>query len=152
VRVEISRKLETLAQLREFSHLNSLLLGRTELADLREKFEQRLRLLGVPALAIGLFTESGKVTPDCLCLAAYNSARQALPGETFRASDFGPPDWFAQERGALLVQPLVFEGEPMGIVTVALGSIDITIFEQLRELLGAGLRGYRLARAVHTDA
>jgi DNA-binding LacI/PurR family transcriptional regulator len=151
VRVEISRKLETLAQLREFSRLTSLLIGGGEIADLREHFAVRMHALGVPALALGLFTEPGKVTTNCLCLAAYNSARQTLPAETFRASDFGPPDWFAQERGALLVQPLVFDGEPMGILSVALSSLDVTIFEQLREMLGAGLRGYRLVRAQNAN-
>jgi hypothetical protein len=33
----------------------------------------------------------------------------------------------------------------MGIVTVMLSTLDITIFEQLREALGAGLRGFHLA-------
>jgi len=147
VRVEISRKLETVAQLREFSQMSSLLLGRSSLQTLRERFEERFRALGIPALAVGLFTEPGKVTADCLCLAAYSSARRQRVPETFRASDFGPADLFTQEHGALLAQPLVFEGEPMGIVTVALGALDISIFEQLREVLGTGLRGYRLASA-----
>src|SRR5450432_643969 len=150
VRVEISRKLATVAELREFSQLSSLLLGRTGVAELRVKFEERFRALGIPALAIGLFTEPGKVTAECVCLAAYGSARQTRAPETFLASDFGPPELFAQERGALLVQPLIFEGEPMGIVTVALGTLDVTIFEQLREMLGAGLRGFRLAETART--
>jgi hypothetical protein len=84
-------------------------------------------------------------------LAAYSSARQKRVPETFRASDLGPADLFAQERGALLVQPLVFEGEPMGIVTVVLGALDITIFEQLREILGTGLRGFRLAASTRAS-
>ncbi|HTA91599.1 MAG TPA: substrate-binding domain-containing protein [Polyangiaceae bacterium] len=145
VRVEISRKLQALLQVREFSQLSALLLGQTDLATLRNTFEERFRALGIPALALGLFTEPGVVTPTCLCLAAYGSARQKRVPETFRASDLGPPDLFTQERGALLVQPLLFEGAPMGIVTVALGALDITIFEQLREILGTGLRGFRLA-------
>jgi sigma-B regulation protein RsbU (phosphoserine phosphatase) len=145
VRVEISRKLQAVSQLREFSQLSALLLGQDDLALLREKFEARFRALGIPALALGLFTEPGKVTPECLCLAAYSSARQKRVPETFRASDLGPRDLFAQDRGALLVQPLVFEGEPMGIVTVVLGTLEITIFEQLREIFGTGLRGFRLA-------
>ncbi len=150
VRVEIARKLQTVAQLREFSQLSSLLLGEQDLATLRHTFEDRFRALGIPALALGVFTEPGKVTPNCLCLAAYGSSRQPTVSETFRASDFGPRDLFAQERGALLVQPLVFEGEPMGILTVVLGGVELAIFEQLREMLGAGLRGFRLTRVQKT--
>ncbi len=152
VRVEISRKLESMSQLREFSQLSSRLLGRTGLAELRIQFEERFRALGIPALALGLFTEPGKVTAECVCLTAYCSARQTRAPDTFRSSDFGPPELFAQERGALLVQPLLFEGEPMGILTVALGTLEITIFEQLREMLGAGLRGFRLAESARATS
>lgn len=151
VRVEIARKLQTLAQLREFSQLSALLLGARDLASLRHTFEERFRALGISALALGVFTEAGQVTADCLCLAAYSSARQNTIGETFRASDIGPRDLFSQERGALLVQPLVFEGEPMGILTVVLGGVELAIFEQLREMLGAGLRGFRLARGARPE-
>jgi len=147
VRVEISRKLQTVQQLREFSQLSALLLGHSDLPTLRRQFEDRFRALGISALALGVFTEPGKVTANCRCLAAYSGSRQAPLGDTFRAIDFGPRDLFVQERGALLVQPLVFEGEPMGILTVALGGVELAIFEQLREMLGAGLRGFRLAHA-----
>ncbi len=146
VRVEIARKLQTVAQLREFSQLSALLLGHGDVPSLRRKFEERFRALGIPALALGVFTEPGKVTAECVCLAAYNGSRQSAHAETFLARDFGPRDLFAQERGALLVQPLVFEGEPMGLLTVVLGGVELAIFEQLREMLGAGLRGFRLAQ------
>jgi sigma-B regulation protein RsbU (phosphoserine phosphatase) len=147
VRTEISKKIETLSQLREFSQASALLLGDRTLAELREQFELRFRALGIPAFALGVFKEPGKVSEECLCLAAYSSARRFRIPETFRASELGPTDLFAQDSGALLVQPLVFDGQPMGIVTVMLSTLDITIFEQLREILGAGLRGFRLAQS-----
>jgi hypothetical protein len=147
VRSELSKKLETVAQLREFSNASSLLLGSSSLPKLREQFELRFRALGIPAFALGIFPEPGKASDDCLCLAAYSSARRFRIPETFRSSELGPPDLFAQDTGALLVQPLIFEGRPMGIVTVMLSTLDITILEQLRETLGAGLRGFQLARS-----
>ena len=147
VRAEISRKVETIAQLREFSQASSLLLGDTPLAKLREQFEVRFRALGIPAFALGMFEEPGKVSERCVCLAAYSSARRFRVPETFRASELGPSDLFAQDSGALLVQPLTFEGAPMGIATVMLSTLDLTLFEHLREILGAGLRGYHLASA-----
>ncbi|HEY3666287.1 MAG TPA: substrate-binding domain-containing protein [Polyangiaceae bacterium] len=149
VRSELSKKLETVAQLREFSNASSLLLGTSSLPKLREQFELRFRALGIPAFALGVFPEPGKASDDCLCLAAYSSARRFRIPETFRASELGPPDLFAQDTGALLVQPLIFEGRPIGIVTVMLSTLDITIFEQLRETLGAGLRGFQLARSTN---
>ncbi len=147
VRTEISRKNEALAQLREFAQAGALLLGTSSLSRLREQFELRLRALGIPAFALGLFKEPGKASEECVTLGAYSSTRRFRIPETFRASEFGPTDLFAQDSGALLVQPLIFEGKPMGIVTVMLSTLDITIFEQLREILGAGLHGFRLAQA-----
>jgi DNA-binding LacI/PurR family transcriptional regulator len=150
VRSEISKKTEMLSQLREFSQASALLLGDASLPQLREQFELRFRALGIPAFALGVFKEPGKVSEECLCLAAYSSARRFRIPETFRASELGPTDLFAQDSGALLVQPLVFDGQPMGIVTVMLSTLEITIFEQLREVLGAGLRGFNLAQSARS--
>jgi DNA-binding LacI/PurR family transcriptional regulator len=146
VRTEISRKAEALSQLREFSQAAALLLGDMPLATLREQFEIRYRALGIPAFALGMFEEPGKVSAECLCLAAYSSTRRFHIPETFRASELGPSDLFAQDSGTLLVQPLTFDGLPVGVATMMLSTIDITLFEQLREILGTALRGYQLAR------
>jgi hypothetical protein len=147
LRSEISKKIETLQQLRELSQTSCLLLGSSSLSQLREQFETRFRALGIPAFALGMFEEPGKVSEQCLCLAAYSSTRRFRVPETFRASEFGPTDLFAQDSGVLLVQPLTYDGMPLGIASIMLSSLDIALFEQLRELLGTGLRGYALARA-----
>jgi hypothetical protein len=52
---------------------------------------------------------------------------------------------FGQERGALLVQALVYETEPMGLLTVPLGLYHASVYEQMRETFALGLRGFRLA-------
>jgi hypothetical protein len=55
------------------------------------------------------------------------------------------PSVFDHELGALLVQPLVFEREPMGLLTFVLGDQHGSVYEQMRETFAIGLRGYRLA-------
>jgi hypothetical protein len=52
---------------------------------------------------------------------------------------------FEHERGALLVQPLVFDGKPLGLLAFALGHHHGSVYEQMRETFAIGLRGYRLA-------
>jgi hypothetical protein len=146
LRAEISRKVDTLQQLREFSQTSSVLFGSASLAEIREQFETRFRALGIPAFALGLFQEPGRVSEHCLCLAAYGSTRRFRVPETFRSSDLGPADLFAQESGVLLVQPLTHQGEPLGIASILLGTLDIALFEQLREILGTALHAHRLAR------
>lgn len=147
LRAEISRKVDTLQQLREFSQTACLLLSDASPSTLREHFETRFRALGIPAFALGMFEEPGKVTERCRTLAAYSSARRFRVPETFRTSDFAPTDLFAQESGTLLVQPLTYDGAPLGIATIMLGTLDIALFEQLREILGTALHGHQLAQA-----
>ena len=55
---------------------------------------------------------------------------------------------FANERGALLVQPLIFEREPVGILAFVLGDQHGSVYEQMRETFAIALRGFRLAHAV----
>ena len=147
LRAEISRKVDTLQQLREFSQTACLLLSDASSSQLREHFETRFRALGIPAFALGMFEQPGKVTERCRTLAAYSSARRFRVPETFRTSDFAPTDLFAQDSGTLLVQPLTYEGVPLGIATIMLSTLDIALFEQLREILGTALHGHQLALA-----
>jgi hypothetical protein len=143
VRTEIAKRSEMLHQLREFSAVASLLHAGPR-PSLRGELEARFRALGIPCMSLGLFTEPGKVTEQCMCVAAYgHDARLKVP-ETFRSADFGPPDVFANVGGPLLVQPLLFEDEPMGVVTCALSDIAPAVHEQMREILGVGLKGFRL--------
>lgn len=151
LRAEISRKVDTLQQLREFSQTSCRLLGDFTESELREHFETRFRALGIPAFALGMFEEPGKVSEHCRTLAAYGSSRRFRVPETFRTSDFAPSDLFAQDSGTLLVQPLTYEGVPLGIATIMLSTLDISLFEQLREILGTALRGHQLARAQSSE-
>jgi sigma-B regulation protein RsbU (phosphoserine phosphatase) len=152
VRSEISRKVEIVSQLREFAQASSLLLGDLGMVELREQFELRFRALGIPALALGMFAQPGQVDNECLCLAAYSSARRFRVPEAFRASELGPTGLFAQDSGTLLVQPLTFAGSPLGLLTLMPAMMDINILEQLREALGAGLQGFQLARRARAAA
>ena len=99
-------------------------------------------------MSVGLFTEPGRVTERCVSLVAYGATKHAHDLDTFRSSDLAPPEVLASENGTLLVQPLVFGSQPMGIVTCAFGALDTAIYEQMREILGTALQGFRLA----TDA
>jgi hypothetical protein len=67
-----------------------------------------------------------------------------LPSQ-FPSSDFSAPGVFEQERAPLLVQALVYEDEPMGLLTVPLGQYHSSLYEQIRETFAISLRGFRLA-------
>lgn len=150
VRGETLKRVEAIDFLRGLSRVGGLLLGRPTGSAQRLAFEEQLRRLGIMALSLGLFTEPGKASQQCLCLAGYEPSGRARPEHHFRSSDFAAPGVFANERGALLVQPLTYEGEPMGLLTFALGEQQGSVYEQMRETFAIGLRGFRLAAQVTT--
>jgi hypothetical protein len=150
VRGETLRRVEVMEFLRGLGRASGMLLAKPGAPGQRQAFEDALRHLGIPALSLGLFTEPGKVTPQCSCLAGYDPSARARPELAFRSADFRAPGVFDHERGALLVQPLLFDGEPLGLLTVALGEHQGSVYEQMREYFAFGLRGFRLAaQAAH---
>lgn len=145
LRSEVSRRVAVLHQLREFSAMVSLLLSAPPPELLQAAFAQRFGALGLGAFVLGLFTRSGEVTEDCLCLAAFNDGGRLPAPRQFRARQLLPRELFAGEKRPLLLQPLVFDGKPLGLVVSVLGSLDTNVYEQLRETMSAGVQGYRLA-------
>lgn len=146
LRVEVCQKIDVIRQVREFSALISLLVAAPSVEALQAAFAERLGALGVGVFSLGLFTEPGRVTESCVCLAAFSDAKRLEPPKTFRTRDLGPPNLFTDDTRTLLLQPLVFDGAPIGVVTSTLEALETTVYERLRELLGAGLHGYRSAR------
>ncbi len=150
VRGESLRRLQIVEFLRDVWRVSATLLARERGPAQREVFEEGLRRLGMSSLSLGLFAESGEVSPVCVCLAGYEPSGRARPGTQFRSADFRASDVFSSERGALLVQPLLFEREPLGMLTVVLGEHHGSIYEQMREIFALALRGYRLAGSVRS--
>ncbi len=148
LRGEVARKFEILRQLREFSSLVSLLLSAPSLDELQRAFAARFGALGLGAFALGLFKEPGRVSEECTCVAAYSDVKRVAPASSFRTRELGPSGLFDDESRPLLVQPLVFGGAPLGIVTCALGAFEATVYEQLRETMGIGLQGFRMAGGI----
>jgi DNA-binding LacI/PurR family transcriptional regulator len=145
VRGETLKRIELVQLLRGLAQVSSLLLARPTGHGQREAFEAQVRRLGILSLSLGAFTEAGKAGAQCLCVAGFEPSGRARPETYFRSSNFAAPGVFDNERGALLVQPLIYDKEPMGIVTFALGDQPGSVYEQMRELFSSGLRGFRLA-------
>lgn len=151
IRSEILRKAHLSHQLRESFRLAATLAGASDLAVLRRDLEERARALGIATMSVGLFTEPGQVTKECVCLVGYSGSGRVDAQTTFDASEFAPREIFEGAKTTLLVQPLVFDGKPIGIVTTSFGSFDVMFYEQLREILGTGLHARRMALALRAQ-
>ena len=108
-------------------------------------FEDGLRRLGFTSLSLGIFEEPGHASEKCRLLAAFEPGNRPMLQAHFPSRDFSAPGVFEHEREPLLVQALVYEGEPIGLLTVPLGRFHTSLYEQMRETLAIGLRGFRLA-------
>ena len=144
-RSEMLRRMEVVEFSRDLWRVSGSLLRQADGGHERASFEDGLRRLGFSSLSLGLFEEPGRASEQCRCLAAFEPNRQPMLQTHFPSSDFSARGVFEQEREALLVQALVYEGEPMGLLTVPLGQFPTSLYEQMRETLAIGLRGFRLA-------
>lgn len=147
VRGETLRRTQVVDFLRGIVQVSGMLLAKQRGPAQRQAFEAALRRLGIPALSLGIFSQPGEVSAECSCLAGYEPSGRARAETRFRSADFRAAGVFESERGALLVQPLLFEREPLGILTVALAEHHGSIYEQMREVFAIALRGYRLGSA-----
>jgi hypothetical protein len=145
VRGETLRRMEVVEFSRALSRLSGFLLRPWNGGRERASFEEGLRELGFRSLSLGIFEGSGGPSERCRCLAAFEPSGRARVENEFRSSDFAAEGVFDQERSPLLVQALVFEDQPMGVLTLPLGQHHNTYYEQIRETLAIGLRGFRLA-------
>ena len=145
VRRETMRRMEVTEFSRALSRVTGTLLRSADGTHQRASFEQALRRLNFSALSLGLFDEAGRASEQCRCLAAIEPSGRLLAESHFPSQRFAAPGVFERERGPLLVQALVYEGEPLGLLTVPLGHYHASLYEQMREAFAIGLRGFRLA-------
>jgi len=145
IRGETLRRIEVVEFLRGLGQIGGTLLSAPDGVSQRKAFEDSLRRLGVSALSLGLFTEPGVASPQCQCLAGYEPSGRARPETHFRSADFSSPGLFSNERGAVLVQPLLFDRKPVGLLALVLGDQQGSVYEQMRETFAIALRGFRLA-------
>jgi hypothetical protein len=147
VRGETLRRMDVVEFLRALSRVSGTLLRSSAGAQQRATLEQGLRRLGFSALSLGLFEEAGRASERCRCLAAFEPTGRLRPEAHFTSSGFAAAGVFEQERGPVLVQALVHDAEPVGLLTLPLGEHHSSLYEQMRDMFAISLRGFRLATA-----
>ncbi len=143
VRGETLRRTEVIEVTRALSRVSGTLL-RNSATHHRTSFEQGLRRLGFSSLCLGMFEEPGRASEQCFCIAAFEASGRLRTQTHFNSSDFAAPKVFEQERRPVVVQALA---SPVGLLAAPLGHLHPSLYEQMREMLEIGLRGFRLARA-----
>lgn len=121
---------------------------------LRQALVSQLPRLGIRAAYLLLY-ESAGAPPDRSRLAvAYDAER---PGEgagldqLVQTRRLVPPEWLPSRRVSLALMPLFFEHLQIGVALFEIGSQNPVIYEALRELLSAALKGAHLRRELEIE-
>jgi GGDEF domain-containing protein len=122
------------------------LLAAPDLTTLAETAANHLPGLGISAGVIALFTEPGKVSEELeTALIFTEEGRQQVPVR-YRSKLLAPTDFL--DGRSVIVEPLGFRGECLGLALFEYGASDSMVYEDLRLVLGAALKGAQLIRAV----
>lgn len=147
LRSESYRSAEAAHYLREMTAIAGTFLSAESLDVTRAAREKKLESLGLSAFSLGVFTEPGHATENCSVAIGLALHHAMSSVHSFPARGLAPDAWFRECEAPVLVQPLIWNDEPHGIVAFPLGPLDGPIYEQVRETLGLGLRSYWLAHA-----
>ena len=122
------------------------LLAAPDVSTLAETAANHLPGLGIRAGVIALFTDPGKVSEELETVLVFTEAgRKAVPVR-YRGKLLAPADFL--DGRSVVVEPLGFRGECLGLALFEYGAPDAKVYEDLRLVLGAALKGAQLIRAV----
>ena len=122
------------------------LLAAPDLSVLADTAADHLPGLGIRAAVIALFTSPGRVSEELETVLMFTeSGRQPAPLR-YRGTRLAPADFL--DGRSIVVEPLGFRGEALGLALFEYGAPDATVYEDLRQVLGAALKGAQLIRAV----
>jgi sigma-B regulation protein RsbU (phosphoserine phosphatase) len=122
------------------------LLAAPDVRTLADTAVAHLPGLGIKAAAVALFTTPGKVSPELeTALVFTEQGRQNSPVR-YRAKLLAPADFL--DGRSVVVEPLGFRGECLGLALFDYGAPDSMVYEDLRLVLGAALKGAQLIRVV----
>jgi diguanylate cyclase (GGDEF)-like protein len=122
------------------------LLAAPDVHTLAETAAAHLPNLGIRAGVVALFTEQGKVSQELeTALLFTEHGRQKAPLR-YRGKFLAPADFL--DGRSVVVEPLGFRGECLGLAVFDYGAADSMVYEDLRLVLGAALKGAQLIRAV----
>jgi diguanylate cyclase (GGDEF)-like protein len=122
------------------------LLAAPDVHTLAETAAAHLPGLGIRAGVVSLFTEPGRVSAELeTALMFTEKGRQKSPIR-YRGKFLAPADFL--DGRSVVVEPLGFRGECLGLAVFDYGAPDCMVYEDLRLVLGAALKGAQLIRAV----
>ncbi|MEI9942076.1 MAG: SpoIIE family protein phosphatase [Pseudomonadota bacterium] len=126
-----------------------------DVESLPRALADRLPALDIASAYVALYQGEGKPPPESRMIVAYEDRRlleMPSTGLPFETAKIVPGKLRGERRKSLVVEPLFFEGRQLGYAALELGPKRRVVYELLRELISAALRGAELVRRVAEEA
>lgn len=124
-----------------------------DVESLPRALADRLPALDIASAYVALYIGQGRPPAESRLIVAYEDRRLTDSGnQPFPTSHILPAELLAQRRKSLVVEPLFFENRQLGYAVLELGPKRRVVYELLRELISAALRGAELVRRVAEEA
>jgi len=126
-----------------------------DVESLPRALADRLPALDIASAYVALYDGPGRPADESRMIVAYERRKlQDIPalGARFRTLELVPTALRGERRKSVVVEPLFFENHQLGFSVLELGPKRRVVYELLRELISAALRGAELVRRVAEEA
>jgi len=126
-----------------------------DVESLPRALADRLPALDIGSAYVALYEGQGQPPVESRMIVAYEGRRLLdIPSSAsyFETAQIVPSELRGERRKSLVVEPLFFEGRQLGYAVLELGPKRRVVYELLRELISAALRGAELVRRVAEEA
>jgi serine phosphatase RsbU (regulator of sigma subunit) len=155
-RVERARRFQLAQRLRRVSKAGKALVDSFDLFALVEVMHDEFPALGIRGFWLSLYEGWDKTNPYSRLITARRSAIRVdppAPGERFLTKQLLPRQLLPEsERYALVVEPLYYGRDQLGLCVMEWGAPDEVVYDILREQLSAALEGALLLRRVAEES
>jgi DNA-binding LacI/PurR family transcriptional regulator len=115
------------------------LLGTGSLTAVARMLEEHLPALGIEDFIVSRFQTGRGVSAELVPVSRRTTGIWRANASAVKAKDLGL-DPVLEQKETLIVEPLEFDGQPMGLAVMAWGAHTPEHYEQLREILSAALQ------------
>jgi phosphoserine phosphatase RsbU/P len=126
-----------------------------DVESLPRALADRLPALDIASAYVAMYEGQGTPPLQSRMIVAYEERRLLeIPstGLLFETAQIVPSELRSERRKSLVVEPLFFESRQLGYAVLELGPKRRVVYELLRELISAAVRGAELVRRVAEEA
>jgi diguanylate cyclase (GGDEF)-like protein len=137
---------ESVSLMGTVAEATAAMLAAPSLAALGEAAAEHLPRLGIQAGTIALFTEPNRVSEESDATLVFSETGRREEPMRFPTRQIAPAGFL--DGRSVVVVPLGFRGERLGLASLAFGAPDTMLYEELRLVLSSAVTGALLVRAV----